>query len=165
MDNTNTSIEQERTDNWQKKLDSEIGDAFKKEEAREPWLLVLDDIDITDINNYMTEKYEEEFPSILPSRINTENTLIEFKAKAGIYGEMATISKKQPLYFIVRGNKVIAFLPLIKTKDVDIVQGHEAERTTENTPKDGIYCWFFNKLRFDNNTLLEEKYGDVAWRC
>ena len=54
---------------------------------------------------------------------------------------------------------------LIKTKDVDIVQGHEAERITENTPKDGIYCWFFNKLRFDNNTLLEEKYGDVAWRC
>lgn len=158
MDN---NVEQDRTRSWQDRADSKIDEALQGSEKKERWDLELEGVTVKDFNNYMIKKFGEEFPSVMPSAIYGELNLDKLKIALDITGEKSTDFQAQALYFIRRGNNTVALLPLIKTKNVDIVEGHEAERTEEEEEKDKLCCYIFNQTAIYNNDLLSEKLYEV----
>jgi len=140
------NYEQEKTLNWEEEIDNEIEETLEKDYRYSPTNLEFRDISLRDIDRHMLDKFEREFPSVIPSKIYSHVGLNSLADDANFPAEMPQDLKAQPLYFILRGNDVVAFLPL------------------ENVEEDRIDCYFFHRYSFQDNAILREKYAEVLYR-
>lgn len=143
MDN---NYEQEKPLNWEDEIENEIEETLEIDERSSYTLLQFKDVSLRDIDRHMLDKFEREFPSVVPSKIYSHAGLISLTNDEGFHGEMPQDLKAQPLYFILRGDNVVAFLPL------------------ENIEEDRIDCYFFHRYSFQDNSILREKYSEVLYK-
>lgn len=143
MDN---NYEQEKTLNWEEEIDNEIEETLEKDYRYSFTYLKFRDISLRDIDRHMLDKFEREFPSVIPSKIYSHVGLTTLANDANFHPEMPQDLKTQPLYFIIRGDNVVAFLPL------------------ENIEEDRIDCYFFHRSSFQDNGILREKYAEVLYK-
>lgn len=142
----NNNYEKEKPANWGEVIDSRIEETLNAEAQYSPSSLQLEDISLADIDKHMLERFYAEFPSVVPSGIYSDAGLISLANNQGFHAEMPQNLKTQPLYFILRGDKVAAFLPL------------------ENIEESRIDCYFFHKLNIQNDPILREKYLELLYR-
>lgn len=142
----NNNYEKEKPLDWEEEIDNEIEETLEKDYRYSFTYLKFRDISLRDIDRHMLDKFEREFPSVIPSKIYSHVGLNSLADDVKFRAEIPQDLKTQPLYFIIRGENVVAFLPL------------------ENIEEDRIDCYFFHKFSFQDNAILREKLAEELYR-